>query len=79
MDCSGDYELESGKTCPLEILDTLFKFNIEGRPIWKPMHLQPIFNSSELVTKDGILNKEDKDTSVGFDIFRRGLCQVILK
>lgn len=74
MDCSGDYELESGKTCPLEILDTLFKFNIECRPIWKPMHLQPIFNSSELVTKDGILNKEEKDTSVGFDIFRRGLC-----
>lgn len=74
MDCSGYYELESGKTCPLEILDTLFKFNTEGRPIWKPMHMQPIFNSSKLVTKDGILNKEEKDTSVGFDIFTRGLC-----
>lgn len=73
-DCSGHYELESGKTCPLEILDTLFKFNTEGRPIWKPMHMQPIFNSSELITKDGILNKEEKDTSVGFDIFSRGLC-----
>lgn len=73
-DCSGHYELESGKTCPLEILDTLFKFNTEGRPIWKPMHMQPIFNRSELVTKDGILNKEEKDTSVGFDIFSRGLC-----
>lgn len=73
-DCSGHYELESGKTCPLEILDILFKFNTEGRPIWKPMHMQPIFNSSELVTKDGILNKEEKDTSVGFDIFSRGLC-----
>lgn len=74
MDYSGHYELESEKTCPLEILDTLFKFNTEGRPIWKPMHMQPIFNSSELVTKDGILNKEEKDTSVGFDIFTRGLC-----
>ncbi|MDU2218970.1 aminotransferase class I/II-fold pyridoxal phosphate-dependent enzyme [Finegoldia magna] len=74
MDCSGHYELESGKTSPLEILDTLFKFNTEGRPIWKPMHMQPIFNSSELVTKDGILNKEEKDTSVGFDIFSRGMC-----
>lgn len=73
-DCSGHYELESGNTCPLEILDTLFKFNTEGRPIWKPMHMQPIFNSSELVTKDGILNKEEKDTSVGSDIFSRGLC-----
>lgn len=73
-DCSGHYELESGKTCPLEILDTLFKFNTEGRPIWKPMHMQPIFNRSELITKDGILNKEEKDTSVGFDIFSRGLC-----
>ena len=74
MDCSGHYELESGKTSPLEILDTLFKFNTEGRPIWKPMHMQPIFNSSELVTKDGILNKEEKDTSVGSDIFSRGMC-----
>lgn len=73
-DCSGHYELESRKTCPLEILDTLFKFNTEGRPIWKPMHMQPIFNRSKLVTKDGILNKEEKDTSVGFDIFSRGLC-----
>lgn len=73
-DCSGHYEFESGKTCPLEILDTLFKFNTEGRPIWKPMHMQPIFNSSKLVTKDGILNKEEKDTSVGSDIFSRGLC-----
>lgn len=74
MDYSGHYEFESEKTCPLEILDTLFKFNTEGRPIWKPMHMQPIFNRSELITRDGILNKEEKDTSVGFDIFNRGLC-----
>lgn len=38
------------------------------------MHMQPIFNRSELITKDGILNKKEKDTSVGFDIFSRGLC-----
>ena len=58
---------EHGKTCPTEILETLAKFNAEGRPIWKPMHLQPIYyNNSFVAENDG----ED----IGADIFNRGLC-----
>jgi len=58
---------EHDKTCPTEILETLAKFNAEGRPIWKPMHLQPIYyNNSFVAENDG----ED----VGADIFNRGLC-----
>ena len=36
------YISEPGKSCPTEILKTLAKFNAEGRPIWKPMHMQPM-------------------------------------
>ena len=58
---------ERGKSCPTEILETLTKYNAEGRPIWKPMHLQPIFSNCEFISvQDG----ED----VGADIFARGLC-----
>ena len=58
---------ERGKTCPTEILETLLKYNVEGRPIWKPMHLQPIFSNYEFISaQDG----ED----IGADIFARGLC-----
>lgn len=57
---------ESGKTCPTEILETLAKYNAEGRPIWKPMHMQPIYKNNAFVSID------DKD--VGKDIFARGLC-----
>lgn len=58
---------EHGKTCPTEILESLAKFNAEGRPIWKPMHLQPIYYNNPFVAeKDG----ED----IGADIFNRGLC-----
>lgn len=57
---------EDGKTCPTEILDKLAKYNAEGRPIWKPMHMQPMYKDNIFVTADG------KD--VGADIFHRGLC-----
>ncbi|MBR3640479.1 MAG: DegT/DnrJ/EryC1/StrS family aminotransferase, partial [Oscillibacter sp.] len=61
------YEPQHGKSCPTEILETLAKFNAEGRPIWKPMHAQPIYRDHAFVAaRDG----ED----VGADIFRRGLC-----
>ncbi len=61
------FEKESGKSCPTEILETLTKYNAEGRPIWKPMHLQPIYKNSPFVPA-----KTGED--VGFDIFERGLC-----
>ena len=36
------YVSEDGKSCPTEILETLAKYNVEGRPIWKPMHTRHI-------------------------------------
>lgn len=67
------YEKEPGKSCPTEILEKLAKINAEGRPIWKPMHMQPIYRSNDFVTREG--NGESVKTSnVGYDIFHRGLC-----
>ena len=74
------YNSEKGKTCPQEILDELAKVNAEGRPIWKPMHMQPIYRMNGFVTKDG--NGRARTNAyiagdaldVGMDIFRRGLC-----
>ena len=60
------YKEEDGKSCPTEILETLAKYNAEGRPIWKPMHMQPIYKENAFVKKG------EKD--VGADIFCRGLC-----
>lgn len=59
------YHTEPGKSCPDEIHQTLAKFNAESRPIWKPMHLQPVYRDHAFVTC-GI--------DVGADIFQRGLC-----
>lgn len=61
-----EFVSEKGKTCPDEILCALAEHNAEGRPIWKPMHMQPIFSHCEFVSLG------DKD--VGADIFNRGLC-----
>lgn len=74
------YRSESGKSCPTEILEALSAFNAEGRPIWKPMHMQPIYRMNPFVTKDGngrggsnaYISGESVD--VGMDIFERGLC-----
>ena len=60
------YNSEPGKTCPDEIFETLEKYNVQSRPIWKPMHMQPLYSSHGFVTKDG--------NDAGADIFRRGLC-----
>jgi dTDP-4-amino-4,6-dideoxygalactose transaminase len=59
------YRTESGKTCPDEIYETLEKYNVESRPIWKPMHLQPVYREHAFVSCG---------TDVGADIFHRGLC-----
>lgn len=75
------YVSEAGKSCPTEILETLAKYNAEGRPIWKPMHMQPIFRINPFITKDGngrgLSNAyihEDETVIVDEDIFERGLC-----
>ena len=61
------YESEEGKTCPEEIREKLESFNVESRPIWKPMHMQPIFKGYDFITaEDGVCVDED--------IFARGLC-----
>ncbi|MBP3451728.1 MAG: aminotransferase class I/II-fold pyridoxal phosphate-dependent enzyme [Agathobacter sp.] len=55
------------KTNPIEILEKLAEYNAEGRPIWKPMHMQPIYKENPFVTNG-------KGIDVGKDIFERGLC-----
>jgi len=74
------YIPESGKSCPTEILESLAKFNAEGRPIWKPMHMQPIYRMHGFVTRDGEGRCRTNayiaggGVDVGADIFHRGLC-----
>ncbi len=81
------YISEPGKSCPTEILETLAKYNAEGRPIWKPMHMQPIYRMNGFVTREGngraktnayieggVVGKDGKPLDVGMDIFQRGLC-----
>ena len=62
---------------PDMIMDALEAENIESRPIWKPMHLQPIFAENDFITAKGsIKDLSEKETgiSVSEDIFNRGLC-----
>ena len=74
------YKSESGKSSPQEILDAIATFGAEGRPIWKPMHMQPIYRTHPFVTVEGNgrgrTNAYIKGSGidVGADIFRRGLC-----
>ena len=74
------YVKETGKTCPTEILEKIAALNAEGRPIWKPMHSQPIFRMNPFVTKDGNGRASTNAyiaggvSDVGSDIFERGLC-----
>lgn len=74
------YISEPGKSCPTEILETLAKYNAEGRPIWKPMHMQPIYRMNPFVTREGNGRAKTnayiagKALDIGSDIFERGLC-----
>ena len=75
------YISEPGKSCPTEILEAIASINAEGRPIWKPMHMQPIYRSHAFVTANGngrarsnAYIKETGFVDVGEDIFERGLC-----
>lgn len=74
------YISEPGKTCPTEILEKLAKYNAEGRPIWKPMHMQPIYRMNPFITADGNGRArtnayiEGGCEDVGADLFERGLC-----
>ena len=74
------YVTEPGKSCPTEILEAMRAFNVEGRPIWKPIHLQPLYRSNPFITANG--SGRDKRNAysngngmdAGADIFERGLC-----
>ncbi len=74
------YIKETKKSCPTEILEALASINAEGRPIWKPMHMQPIYRMNPFITDEG--NGRAKTNAyisgnapdVSMDIFERGLC-----
>ncbi len=81
------YISEFGKSCPTEILETLIKYNIQARPIWKPMHMQPLYRMNPFITREGngrartnayidggAVGKDGKPIDIGMDIFNRGLC-----
>ena len=69
-----------GKSSPGEILNAIANFKAEGRPVWKPMHCQPIYRTHKFVTVEG--NGRGRSNAyiagsgadVGADLFRRGLC-----
>ena len=86
-ECDVLYKPEPGKSCPTEILETLAQYNAEGRPIWKPMHMQPIYRMNGFVTREGsgraktnayiaggVKGTDGRPLDVGMDIFQRGLC-----
>jgi dTDP-4-amino-4,6-dideoxygalactose transaminase len=79
-DSDACYVKEAGKTCPTEILERLAAMGAEGRPIWKPMHMQPMYRMNPFVTKDGNARASTNAyiaggcDDAGADIFHRGLC-----
>lgn len=74
------YTEEKKKSCPTQILQAISDINAEGRPIWKPMHMQPIYRNNPFVTAKGngraMTNAyiEGEALDVSMDIFERGLC-----
>ena len=59
------YTHETGKSCPDEIREVLMKYNVETRPIWKPMHMQPMYKNNDYIYLEEDLSR---------DIFDRGIC-----
>lgn len=74
------YIAEAGKSCPTEILEAIASINAEGRPIWKPMHMQPMYRMHEFVTVNGTGRAKTNAyiaggiKDIGADIFQRGVC-----
>lgn len=78
---------ERGRSCPTEVLEAIAALNAEGRPIWKPMHLQPVYRMNAFVTREGDgragtnayapgldAGRDGLPLDVAADIFDRGLC-----
>lgn len=75
------YGIEDGMSSPSEILEALGQFNAEGRPVWKPMHLQPMYRSNDFIGSFGLVRgnsdayiEHGESWEVTTDIFERGLC-----
>lgn len=74
------YKPKHGKSCPTEILEAIASINAEGRPIWKPMHMQPMYRMHVVVGREGTLRCKTNAyisggvKDVGADIFERGCC-----
>lgn len=74
------YISETGKSCPTEILEAIASINAEGRPIWKPMHMQPMYRLHECIGREGTIRCRTNAyiaggvKDVGADIFERGCC-----
>lgn len=74
------YIPEIGKSCPTEILEAISSINAEGRPIWKPMHMQPMYRLHECIGREGTIRCRTNAyiaggvKDVGADIFERGCC-----
>lgn len=74
------YIPEAGRSCPTEILEAITSINAEGRPIWKPMHMQPMYRMHEAIGREGTLRCRTNAyiaggaDDVGADIFQRGVC-----
>lgn len=79
-DTEACYVKENGKSCPTEILEKIAAYNAEGRPIWKPMHMQPIYRMNPFITREGNGRARTNayiagsGADIGADIFARGLC-----
>lgn len=79
-DCEALYIPEKGKSCPTEILEAISSINAEGRPIWKPMHMQPMYRIHECIGREGSMRARTNAyiageiTDIGADIFQRGIC-----
>lgn len=84
-ECGALYTPEHGKSCPTEILEAVSSIHAEGRPVWKPMHMQPIYQKNAFVTREGMVKinadienagkgADGMPLDVGRDIFHRGVC-----
>ncbi len=69
---------ESAPVAPLGIMEALEKDDVESRPVWKPMHLQPVFASYDFISPEQGLQAVDQetgaDTSIGGQLFQHGVC-----
>ncbi len=59
---------EESKVKPIDIIEALERENVESRPVWRPMHMQPLYERNEFFSHN------DSGVSVGEDIYIRGVC-----